>query len=298
MADNPGDDPFDGFEITEEWASEARRTEETAEQRAARYAKINQGHQRAVSDLDAARKRKRRRLRWNWRKVIIWLIFAGICAAVVGVYFLLNRGSRSSLAQRSVTTAPAGLEERGERILPAVSSNGSKDFTIAATNPDGSAVTFSPCRPWHVVVNIAGAPKGAYQVVASALETVSKDTGLQLVLDSTTNEPVSANRAAYQPDRYGERWAPILVGWTSNKENGFAGHGGPITVTKSSTGQANHVSGIVSLDADGTFNRNPAQLRAIILHELGHVVGLSHAASSTELMAPVNDGQIQFGPGD
>ncbi|MEI6621443.1 MAG: hypothetical protein WCP28_06020, partial [Actinomycetes bacterium] len=278
MPNSPVDDPFDGFEITEEWASGARRTEESAEQRAARYAKINQGHQHVVAEQNAVLQPGRRRFRWNGRKVIIWLIFVGICAAVIGLFFLVNRGSRSSLAPRNVTTAPAGLEERGERILPAVTANGSKDYTIAATNPDGTPVTFSPCRPWHVVVNTAGAPPGAYQTVAAAVATVSKDTGLQLVLDSATNEPVSSARAAYQPDRYGERWAPILVGWTNNQENGFAGHGGPITVTNSGTGQAHHVSGIVSLDASGTFNRDPAKLRAIILHELGHVDGLSHAA--------------------
>lgn len=52
------------------------------------------------------------------------------------------------------------------------------------------------------------------------------------------------------------------------------------------------------MDAAGRFNRDPAALRAILLHEFGHVVGLKHAASEAELMAATNTGQTGFGPGD
>lgn len=35
-----------------------------------------------------------------------------------------------------------------------------------------------------------------------------------------------------------------------------------------------------------------------MLHEIAHVVGLSHVDEPTELMAATNSGQIDFGPGD
>ncbi len=42
----------------------------------------------------------------------------------------------------------------------------------------------------------------------------------------------------------------------------------------------------------------PALQRAIVLHELGHLVGLAHASDQTELMNADNDGRLDYGPGD
>ena len=43
----------------------------------------------------------------------------------------------------------------------------------------------------------------------------AETTGLEYVYDGTTTEIPSPGRSSYQPDRYGQRWAPIVVGWTS-----------------------------------------------------------------------------------
>jgi hypothetical protein len=39
-------------------------------------------------------------------------------------------------------------------------------------------------------------------------------------------------------------------------------------------------------------------VRAVILHELGHLVGLGHVADPNQLMSETNYGLHDFGPGD
>ncbi len=41
-----------------------------------------------------------------------------------------------------------------------------------------------------------------------------------------------------------------------------------------------------------------AAARAIVMHELGHLVGLAHVHVADELMYPENIGHRTFGPGD
>jgi hypothetical protein len=38
--------------------------------------------------------------------------------------------------------------------------------------------------------------------------------------------------------------------------------------------------------------------RAIVLHELGHLVGLAHVSDQSELMNADNVGLLDYGPGD
>ena len=59
----------------------------------------------------------------------------------------------------------------------------------------------------------------------------------------------------------------------------------------------------VQLDAPGltetlAFPEGPALVRAIIMHELAHVVGLDHVNDPTQLMHAENSGQLDFGAGD
>ena len=65
------------------------------------------------------------------------------------------------------------------------------------------------------------------------------------------------------------------------------------------------MTGIAYLDGPsmqrllGRSSRGWAQGRAIVMHELAHVVGLTHVPARDELMNAKNDsGMLGFGPGD
>jgi len=104
----------------------------------------------------------------------------------------------------------------------------------------------------------------------------------------------SADRAAYQPDAYGRRWAPVLITWSTAAESpelagDVAGVAGSAAVTRA--GRSVYVTGSVTLDGEdiGALAAVPATqptARGIVTHELAHLVGLDHVDDPTQLMYP------------
>jgi hypothetical protein len=167
-------------------------------------------------------------------------------------------------------------------------------------------VAYDPCRPIHVVHNLDGAPAGAESLLAEALDDVGRATGLQFDLEGETDEAPGAAREAFQPDRYGDRWAPVLVAWSDDAHvpdlaGETVGVGGSTWVEVDTTRV--YVTGTVVLDAPdlvGVSDRDGGDgVTAVIRHELGHVVGLDHVDDERELMHPVGHPDVVgFGPGD
>jgi hypothetical protein len=159
-------------------------------------------------------------------------------------------------------------------------------------------VTYDPCRPVHYVIRPDGAPAGGDEVVRSAIDRISEVTGLKFVDDGTTDEASTLERPIFQPDRYGDRWAPVLIAWETEAQNpelagvtvGQAGS----TAVSLADGPRVFVTGTVSLDAEqlpGILDGRDgaAAARAIVLHELGHLVGLAHVDDPEQLMYPEAD---------
>lgn len=189
------------------------------------------------------------------------------------------------------------------RLLPEVSApDGS--FSIFPGNGVQPA-RWSPCRTIPIVVNTQGAPKGFYRVLGQVIAELQGLTGLSLVLEGVSDEPVSSSRQGFQPDRYGDRWAPVLVGWSDETRlPGLAGTvvglGSPYAVS-GNDGQHFYVSGTAMLDtsmlgevmADG----GPVYV-AVLRHELGHVLGLDHTGDAQQLMAAELGTTSDFADGD
>jgi hypothetical protein len=191
---------------------------------------------------------------------------------------------------------PPGLEESDAPLgVPELLSGTSHSYKFLVMNDDGSPVGYSPCRPLHYVVNEALAPEGASHLVPDAIQRIGSATGIAFIHDGETAEAPSDGRAAYQPAIYGDRWAPLLISWTTpdvvpKLKGQVIGTGGS-THYSFNGGPKSFVTGSLELDApqiELELERpDGAQYAtAVILHELGHVMGLEHVDDPLQLMYP------------
>jgi len=231
-----------------------------------------------------------------------WLVTEG--GQVFGFGTARHLGDRSGQTTSPVVGMAPARDSHGYWLATAdgnviagpapVASTGSFGFLRIARN--GTPVRYNPCAPVRYVVNPAGAPAGAVDEVHEAFRRLGSATGITFSFDGATNEPYSkfGTRKSYQPDRYGDRWAPILVSWApasieSLLAGGTVGFGGSVSMWSSTTDEA-FVTGQVVFDTDLSMLRSGfgAGLTRgnLALHELGHLIGLDHVDDRSQVMYP------------
>jgi len=212
---------------------------------------------------------------------------AGVVALVLATVILLGT---------AITPVLRAWELRGK----------SKEFTFMASHA-GDPVRWNPCEAIHYAVNLGAAPAGSLQDVQDAVLRLTDASGIAFVYDGLSDEVPVLDRDVYQPERYGDRWAPVLIGWIDPRTSGIsfvmngreaAGVAGPLTPD---TGADIYVSGVVAINA-GDPNppgfASPGAQGPVVLHELAHVLGLGHIKAQGELMEPSGGGVTDLGPGD
>jgi hypothetical protein len=234
---------------------------------------------------------------------VVLVVTAGLVWLRQGVSETADSLARTLTGGRMPTVSGIAVSRP---LPPPTSPGGSGGYTFLIER-NGLPARYNPCRTIHVVMSTEAAPPGAEGYVRAGLGRLSAATGLQFAYDGLTDEPARDGRPAMDESRYGNRWSPVLVAWTTparapRLEGAVAGIGGS-TAYAGPGGAPVYVSGEVQLDgpqADGIL-REPggaAAVEAVVLHELAHVVGLGHVDDPRQLMAPTNTGQLDFGPGD
>ena len=179
---------------------------------------------------------------------------------------------------------------------------GSFEFLVTQRGSD-QPVGYDPCRPVEYAVNPTGGPPDWEELVDTAVAHTEWATGLEFDDVGTTDErPFNPRRA----ETFGATAAPVVIGFADADEIGglagdVAGLGGSVAA-RATLGRDYFVTGAIALDtdvfdgpSDGPERDN---LQAIVDHEFGHVVGLDHVKSPTELMYESNVGLTEYGPGD
>jgi hypothetical protein len=248
----------------------------------------------AALSRDATPRTSRRRLigKGEW-------IYAGSFVGIVCLLLYL------------VTAFPslAGKTSRWETTRSSARVAANAPFAFGLVTPTGRPITYDPCRPIHYVVNPTDMPSGGMALIRDAIRRISAATGLTFTEDGITQErPARTQRQLVQPQRYGQRWAPVLIAWVDEAEyplvdGNVAGVGGSSFADPDGPESARYVTGQIALDWEDLSpvleeNDGYAVARAVVMHELGHVVGLDHVSDPGELMAAVNSGQTDLGAGD
>lgn len=343
-----GDDNEDGFAgvvFDDAFVDQAKVREAAADERVERLRRIDAEHrrlldeQRARRDAFASESRRHRRRRRR-STLVVALVVVALGALVVwstdgrgrddgtevagpdagGAATAATAGAADSPtpghdvvgsgeAAAADRPSPSAEQQPGPLGAPAPLAVESPAYRVLALQPDATGpIAYDPCRPIHLVVNGRTAPAGADTLLAEALAEVQRATGLQFTLDGPTDEPPPAERQPFQPDRYGDRWAPVLVAWSDPAEapglaDDVAGSAGS-TWVETGQGTSVYVTGLVTLDGPQMAEslQMPGgrdEARAVIQHELAHLVGLDHVPDPGQLMQPVLDPEVtSFGAGD
>jgi hypothetical protein len=182
----------------------------------------------------------------------------------------------------------------------AVALRGSATSYSVSKNSDGSVVRWNPCSAIQYQVNLTYAPPGAWTDIQLALAKVSAATGMQFsYAGRTTVIPQATYGSGYNPLR---TRPPLLIAWaapgtgtgqTDLLTSTIAGRGGWRSISWSYNGvfhKPRIYTGFVVLNKK--YNYLPGGFGSghtrgeLLMHELGHAVGLNHTADKTQIMYP------------
>lgn len=209
-----------------------------------------------------------------------------------GAFFAVDDGDQAGAGTLALEAAYATPDRLAP--LPPETGAGEHAFTDRRRDGTGRPVLFDPCRPVRYALRRDGELPGTEALLESAVAEISAATGLVFVREPDVTGPLPDTEALQQRRPDGS-FLPALVAWSSPEEQDdlsaetVAIGGGTVWAPPGRWGEERLVGGLVTLDApdlallldepDGV-----ARLRAVLLHELAHLVGLGHVDDPAQLL--------------
>lgn len=209
----------------------------------------------------------------NWTRLVA-------AAVIVALVVSLGAATIINALRQDTAITQRGLEDAA-------------GFRFLNVHPEtGEPARYDPCTEIHFVFNSDHAPRGALRDVTIAAELAAQGLGVEFVYDGTTDEPARIRRPSYQPDRYGDRWAPILIGWIPVDSAIFDQHSVGVAgseLREGPSGDLTYVTGAMILNATEHLDNGFGAGRTwgkVLLHEWGHILGLDHVENPAQVMNP------------
>lgn len=231
-----------------------------------------------------------------------------LCAgALVGALKYLER-DEPILGDDIVIAAPdvgfdvpdIDIDDLPDVDLPDVDSYQDGDgYEFIARNLDGSPVRYDPCSEIPYVVNPGNGPGNAVELVAGAMRRVEVATGLEFRFEGTNSQlPNYFSLQLLGDDLVRVEGHPVVwIGWTTVEstdllpdDHHVAGVGGSLFDNAARViNRGEYSTGQVILDGDSgaspDFGSGFSEGN-LLLHEIGHLVGLDHVDDPNQIMFP------------
>lgn len=159
-----------------------------------------------------------------------------------------------------------------------------------------SPIGYDPCDTVHYVVNPDNGPPDYLDFIQKAVAEASRASGIRFQYDGTTTD------RDFDRDR-----GPVLIGFADPSEvsdlggEDVVGVGGSVSYVAPGDRRRYFHSGMVALKpswfVDEDRHHRQRDEQAVVMHELGHVLGLAHVQDKHELMYPSLT-RTSYGPGD